>query len=102
MNICHSGDTLNVSGLAQLGGADSQSFKSTLCNALPSEVKNINIDLSDTGYVDCAGLGALVALKNCVNRRNGRVAIRLFNPTPPVRRIFNLTRMDRVFPFHRG
>ncbi len=101
MNICHLGDTLNVSGLAQLGSADSQSFRSTLCGALPSGVKHINIDLSETGYVDCAGLGALVALKNCVDRHNGPVAIRLFNPTPPVRRIFKLTRMDRVFPFHR-
>jgi anti-anti-sigma factor len=101
MNICHSGDTLSVSGLAQLASATSESFKSTLCGPLPANVKHINIDLSETGYVDCAGLGALVALKNCASRRDGSVAIRLLNPTPPVRRIFKLTRMDRVFPFHR-
>jgi len=86
----------------QLGGADSSSFKATLCAALPSEVRNIDIDLSQTGYVDCGGVGALIALKNCADRRNGAVAIRLLNPTPPVRRMFKLTRMDRVFPIHRS
>jgi len=102
MKIRHDGKTLNVSDLDQLGTMNRQSFNSELAAALPMGIDRIVIDLSRTGYMDCGGLGALIALRNCARRRHGNVAIRLLNPTPPVRHIFKLTHLDRVFPIESG
>ncbi|HVV00157.1 MAG TPA: STAS domain-containing protein, partial [Verrucomicrobiae bacterium] len=57
--------------------------------------KNIDIDLSQTTYVDSCGLGALVALHKTACGRKG--AVRLLSPQRPVQQILELTRMHRIF-----
>jgi anti-sigma B factor antagonist len=56
--------------------------------------KNIDIDLSQTTFLDSCGLGALVALQKTASDRQG--TLRLLNPQPPVEQILELTRMDRI------
>jgi anti-anti-sigma factor len=100
MMISRDGETLSVSQIGQLDAASCRSFRSRLQQLLPT-VQRIDIDLSRT-RVDCGGVGALIALRNCARRQNQTVAIRLLNPTAVVRRLFTLTQMDRVFPIeHR-
>jgi anti-anti-sigma factor len=55
----------------------------------------IEIDLSETTFMDCGGLGALIALRNATRDRKGRM--RLLNPTPPVEQVLNLLEAQRVF-----
>jgi anti-anti-sigma factor len=99
MKITRAGETLSVSQIEQLAAANSLSFQSELKAALPSDVQQIDIDLSETGFADCTGLGALIALRNCARHCcSANVIIRLLNPKPPIRRIFDLTRLDRIFP----
>jgi len=98
MKIVREGETLNVSEILELATANSRAFQAELHAALPLEVSNIDIDLSQTGFLDCGGVGALVALRNCARRQNAKLAIRLVNPGPHARQIIELTRMDRVFP----
>ena len=88
------GQTLNVSGIKELGAANSQLFRDEVKAALTGE-KNIDIDLSETTFVDSCGLGALISLHKTTCNRNGTV--RLLNPTPPVQQILELTRMHRIF-----
>jgi anti-anti-sigma factor len=45
--------------------------------------------------MDCTGLGALIALSNLTRGRN--CVLRLVNPTPPVRRLFDIVRLGTVF-----
>jgi anti-anti-sigma regulatory factor len=45
--------------------------------------------------MDCAGLGALIALRNLARARNG--AVRLLNPTPTVQRLFDVVRAEEIF-----
>ena len=97
MTILRDGETLNVSHIAQLDAANCRSFSSRLRELLPG-VQHIDIDLSRT-RMDCGGVGALVALRNCARRRN--VAIRLLNPTIAAQRLFTLTQMDRLFPIEQ-
>src|SRR5882724_5724180 len=92
MKLIRNGATLNVSELDELATANSGAFQSALRAALPAEVDRVEIDFSKTSFIDCGGVGALVALRKCNWRRNGKLAIRLVNPTPPVRQIFSLTR----------
>src|SRR5690349_12683115 len=101
MRIKRDGETLRVSEIGELAAASSGAFQSELAVWLANRVSEIEIDLSQTGFLDCGGVGALVALRKCARRRNSDVAIRLLNPTSSARRLFQLTRMDRVFPIEQ-
>jgi len=95
MKVQTRGDTLAITGLKELAAANSQSFRDQVRSALTDEQKNIEIDLSQTMFVDSCGLGALIALHKAVCERQGQV--RLLQPTPPVRQILELTRMHKIF-----
>ena len=97
MTIQRQGDLLNISQLEQLAAANSHSFHSTLAASLPADITHIDIDLSKTNFVDCGGIGALVALRKCVRNSNREVTIRLLNPSTSARRILQLTRMADLF-----
>jgi anti-sigma B factor antagonist len=91
--IC--GDTLTISGLKELGASNANSFRDHARAALTPAQKVIEIDLSETMFVDSCGLGALISLHKLACTRNGQV--RLLSPTPPVQQILELTRMHRLF-----
>jgi anti-sigma B factor antagonist len=95
MKVQTRGETLAITGLKELAAANSQSFRDQVRSALTDEQKVIEIDLSQTMFVDSCGLGALISLHKTVCARHGQV--RLLHPTPPVRQILELTRMHRIF-----
>src|SRR6267142_4174787 len=88
-------DILSISGIKELCAANSNSFKDQIRASMTDDQKVIEIDLSQTLFVDSCGLGALIALHKTTCSRNGMV--RLVNPTPPVQKILELTRMHRIF-----
>jgi anti-sigma B factor antagonist len=89
------GDTLNIEGLKELSAANANTFRDQVRGALADRLKNIDIDLAQTLFLDSCGLGALISLHKTVCLRNG--AVRLINPTSPVQQILELTRLHRVF-----
>jgi anti-sigma B factor antagonist len=89
------GETLNVTGIKELGAANSNEFRDQVKGAMSESHRTIQIDLSETLFVDSCGLGALISLHKATCNRNGTV--RLLNPTPPVQQILELTRMHRIF-----
>jgi anti-sigma B factor antagonist len=95
MKVQTQGETLTISGLKELGAANSQSFRDQVRGAMTNLQRNIEIDLSETMFVDSCGLGALISLHKTACNRNGTV--RLVKPTPPVQQILELTRMHRIF-----
>ena len=97
MKIVIYGDTANVSEIRELGTATANSFQSALNAALPDSVKHINLDLSQTTFVDCGGLGALVAIRNRATHGQG-ATIRLLNAPEPLQKIVSLMKMDTFFP----
>lgn len=88
-------ETLVITGVKELAAANFQSFRDQVRAALTGEQKNIEIDLSEAMFIDSCGLGALISLHKAVCARQGQV--RLLHPTPPVRQILELTRMQRIF-----
>lgn len=103
MKILHQSDTLRISDLKEIGATSAQSFKDEVRAALPEGLQAIEIDLSQTVFVDSCGLGALIAIYktacsgNGHNGGNGGCTLRLVNPTPPVQQLLELTRMHRLF-----
>jgi anti-anti-sigma factor len=86
--------TLNVRSPAQLTAANRDSFGQQVGAAL-NDHQSIELDLAHTTFMDCAGLGALIALHKLTRARHG--ALRVVNPTPPVRRLFALVEAGRLF-----
>ncbi|MEW6304974.1 MAG: STAS domain-containing protein [Verrucomicrobiota bacterium] len=97
MRIEQQGQTLNVSGIRELGAANANLFRDEVHAALPGELRMIEIDLSQTNFVDSCGLGALVSLYKRANQQNGGITVRLLNPTPSVQQVLELTRMHHLF-----
>ncbi|MSU58812.1 MAG: anti-sigma factor antagonist [Pedosphaera sp.] len=95
MKIQIQGDTLHISEVRELGAANSNSFRDQARSAMSDNQRNIEIDLSQTSFVDSCGLGTLIALHKTACSRRGMV--RLLNPTPSVQQILELTRMHRIF-----
>jgi anti-anti-sigma factor len=97
MKLDYHGETLTVSEIEEIAATNAEAFQLELRDALAPDLNHIEIDLSKTGFVDCGGLGALIALGKGARRHNAGVALRLLNPRAPVAHIFQLTRMDRMF-----
>ena len=93
------GDTLSVGGVKELSAANANAFRDQVRGSLADKLKNIDIDLSQTMFLDSCGLGALISLHKTACTRSG--AVRLLNPTPPVQQILELTRLHRVFEIVR-
>lgn len=88
-------DVVRVSAITELGAANANTFRDWVRAAMTGSQKDIEIDLSQTTFLDSCGLGALVALHKTAVSRHGR--LRLLDPQPPVRQILELTQLDRVF-----
>jgi anti-sigma B factor antagonist len=96
MKIEHTGQNLRISELPELTSVNSGHFRDELRAALPTSPSLIEIDLSQTRFVDSSGLGALFALYRSTG--DGRSAIlRLVNPAPEIQQLFELTQMQQLF-----
>ena len=55
----------------------------------PGHVSTVVLDLADVSFVDSAGLGALLAIRERANQL--RIELRIARPSAPVRRILDNT-----------
>jgi anti-anti-sigma factor len=94
MEIKIANDVLTVGEFAELTAANNELFRKQICTALNGQT-TIEIDLSRTTFMDCAGLGALIALRNLASSRNG--VVRLVNPSPPLQRLFDWMLAGQMF-----
>ena len=58
------------------------------------------LDMSTLNFVDSSGLGALLSCLRAMNAKNGQ--LRLFGMTKPVKALFELVRMHRIFPIYNS
>ena len=71
-------------------------LRQRLMDHLDAYGPQIWIDLGGVDFIDSTGLGALVGLLREARDRGGDV--RLLHPTRQVRRIFQITGLERLFP----
>jgi len=95
MNLNTSSETLQITGLKELSGAAATSVRDQIKNALEPKHHNLDVDLSETTFVDSSGLGALISLHKALRARGGQ--LRLINPSTTCQQLFELTRLHRTF-----
>jgi anti-sigma B factor antagonist len=95
MKIQTQGNTLLVSGLTELNATNAGGFRDAVRAGLNAQVTHLDVDLSETRFLDSSGLGALIALHKTVTAAKGLV--RILRPTPTAQQILELTRLHRVF-----
>jgi anti-sigma B factor antagonist len=88
-------ETLQVSDLKELSGAAATSIRDQIRGALQPTHQSLEIDLSDTTFVDSSGLGALISLHKTLRGRGGQM--RLINPSQTCQQLLELTRLHRTF-----
>src|SRR5215471_15298653 len=91
----HSGDVLVVvlAG-AQLDASTAAEFKSDIAPVLEA-YSQVVFDLSQLAFVDSSGLGALLSCLRQMHAKGGD--LKLCGMLPPVRALFELVRMHRLF-----
>jgi anti-sigma B factor antagonist len=62
------------------------------------EAKSVVIDLTDVGFLDSSGLGAIAAARNEAGKHDAQLAVVCSNPN--VLKLFRITGMDRVLTIH--
>ncbi len=76
---------------------DSSNVKAFREQAEPwaARCQTLILDLSALNFVDSSGLGALLSILRVMNGKDGQ--LRLFGLSRPVRALFELVRMHRIF-----
>ncbi len=95
MKIDIEGGTLRVTAVKQLGAANANAFRDWVRQAMNNDYRSVDVDLSETTFIDSCGLGALVALHKTACSRGGK--LRLLNPQLPIQQLLDLTRLNRIF-----
>lgn len=90
----HGGDLLVAVREDRIDAAVALQFKDALRTVSENAPARVVLDLSQVGFLDSSGLGALVTAMKALgpDRR-----LDLLAPTPPVQKVLRLTRMDSVF-----
>lgn len=92
------GDTLLVRVTEpRLDAAIAIQFKEAMRALAADGPPRVVLDLGQVGFLDSSGLGAVVAVMKALGP--GR-QLELAALTPPVARVFRLTRMDTIFTIH--
>ena len=71
MKLEDRGHTLRVVAVKELGAANAIGFRDWVRESIGEAHQRLEIDLSQTSFVDSCGLGALVALHKAVVARAG-------------------------------
>lgn len=94
MKIFSVGTTLCITDVSELNAITAPTLRDNVRAALKPETTAVELDLSDTRFLDSSGLGALIALQKTMSTRQGTVSI--INPTNTVVQVLELTRLHRV------
>lgn len=101
MKIEHDGNNLRISEIVELNAVNASQFRDEVRAALPTTPDSVEIDLTDTKFVDSSGLGALFAVYKAANHSRDGVTLRLVNPRPPIQQLFELTQLHQLYEIAR-
>jgi anti-sigma B factor antagonist len=77
-------------------GAGADQLRGTITQLAGAGKKRVLLNLQDVVFMDSTGLGSLVATSEILRRQGGN--LRVVNARGPVRHVFQITRLNKVFP----
>jgi anti-sigma B factor antagonist len=80
----------------QLIVGNRQELKQRVLDEYESGARKVLVDFERTGYIDSSGLGVLVSLAKRLREDGGE--LRLANLNDDLRTLFELTKLDTLFP----
>lgn len=84
----------------ELSSSNRLELSAMAIDALEHGTRELRLDFARTSYMDSAGIGMLISLQKHVRERGG--TLRLANLNAELRALFELTRLDALFPFEEG
>jgi anti-sigma B factor antagonist len=100
MKVEVKGEVLTLREVEHLAAENSEAVRELVYSAWADDLKQIEVDLSRTTFLDSCGLGVLISFYKTALLRNGK--LRVVNPSPRVQRLLDITRMHRVFEIVRS
>ena len=94
------GEKVVVAVEGQLIAGNRQQLRDAVLPEIDRGARHFVIDFADTGYIDSAGLGALVSLSKRIREADG--TLRLTNLNEDLRTLFELTKLDTLFTLGGG
>ncbi len=89
------GNVLVADLSGQFTFSDHSTFKTILNNVEEAEISHINIDLEHVEFIDSAGLGMLLLLRDQCEKFNKRLA--LIRPVGQVKKVFDVSKFEHLF-----
>jgi anti-sigma B factor antagonist len=91
------GEMLIAAVNGEIDGSNAADLRLALADRLPSAASALILDLSETGYIDSAGIHTLFELGRRLSAR--RQSLRLVVPADsPMRRVLELCAVDAIAP----
>lgn len=97
INYDNENNHLHVVPIGEIDINTSPEFKDTLIKKLNTKQSDILIDGKGLEYLDSTGLGVLINIYK-ITRENGNM-VYLTNIKPNIRKLFDITELDKVFTF---
>jgi anti-anti-sigma factor len=88
--------SIQLSG--QLTFTDTQNFKPILELVANNEIKAVNLDFTNVTFIDSAGMGMLLLLRD--ECQKNKIALSIHSITGQVEKIFNISKFDQLFSIH--
>lgn len=85
--------------MENLDAGNVKAFRDAM-QAVTGSYEIILLDMSSLNFVDSSGLGALLSCLRTMNAKSGQ--LRLFGMTKPVKALFELVRMHRIFAIYNS
>lgn len=101
MKIENTGLALHVSDIPEIHAVNAATFRDQIRAELSDGCALVEIDLSQTRFVDESGLGALFAINRMARMKNRTMTMRLVNLRPGVQELFELVKMHNLFEIVR-
>lgn len=101
MKIENDGITLRVSGIPELNAINARGFRDEVRAAITPSLACLEVDMSETLFVDDSGLGAFFAIFKIATTANKGVVLRILNPRPAIQELFELTQLNQLFEIQK-
>lgn len=99
MKIFSVGTTLHVTDVNELSATTAPALRDNFRAALKPDTTAVEIELSETKFLDSSGLGALISIQKIMATRQGSICV--VNPTDTVVQVLELTRLNQVIEIVR-